>query len=278
MLHKNNATRHLSLFVLITALLLIMASAIAAPEAYALSGDGTADNPYKISSATDWEDFVGDIRAGQSEGKYYRLENDISMELPAGTANNPFKGNFDGNGKTITAGISGSIEGAAVFNYIQDATIENLKVEGMVKGGNHVAGLVGFSLGTNTLKGNLVSATVSGGEYAGGLVGHGRTSNLTIENCMFNGTISGGSQYAGGLLGWSDTSTLKIKDAIFCGEYKGAGQFHPIAVKNKGKSITLTIDGAYYASTISPACDADHTVTNDGKPAYTNRYKRRPFL
>ncbi len=248
-----------------------------ASESFALSGEGTEQDPYKISTEEDWNEFAGEVRTGNTGG-YYRLTKDITIESPVGTEANPFTGHFDGASHTLTADISDtSNQGTAPFRYIQGAEIKDLKVDGTVRGGAHVAGLVGYALGGNGAKNLIdnatVADTVNGGDYAGGIVGHGKTSDLTIKDSRFTGVINGGSKYAGGFLGWSDGQKLTIRDCLFSGSYGGSGKFHPVAVKDSNKSMTLDISGAYYANTAEPAMqgDSSHVVTDDGVLTYAEK-------
>ena len=142
-----------------------------------MSGSGTTESPYIIGSTADWTKFVTYIGDGLNTDKCYKLTTNISITTMAGTSGQPFKGTFDGGGKTLTVNLSGSEQGMAPFHYINGATIRNLTIGGSVSSSNkHAAGLVGFcSGGTNTIDGCVVTANVDGGgtNYAGGFVGHG---------------------------------------------------------------------------------------------------------
>lgn len=277
---REKTNRNIFHIILMAALIFTVSLIVSTAETHAFSGEGsgTEGAPYLISSSDDWDDFVAEVRMGDTDG-FYKLTRDITIENSVGTSTNPFTGHFDGNSHKITAAVSDTAaQGTAPFRYICDAEIKDLKADGMVRGGDHSAGLVGFALKGNgpeesefnIIRNVTVSTTINGGEYAGGIVGHGKTSVLKLYDCQFNGEINGGSKYTGGLLGWSDGQKLTIDNCIFCGSYKGSGKFHPIAVKNAGAKMVLNISNAYYASTAAPDMqdDTSRVVTNDGIITY----------
>ena len=225
------------------------------PVAFPLSGDGTAESPYLIQNADDWDTLCGIVNGGTMDpGMYFRLNDSISVSTTLGTADHPFSGVFDGNHKTLTADITDtSTICTAPFREIADTTIRDLTVTGSVTGTTHAAGLVGRTLaGTNTLQNCTVSAqvavTAGSNRHIGGIVGYGSSAALTMAGCVFDGTMSSGGNYAGGLLGWSDGSTLNLTDCLFTGSYSGNALFHPVAVRDRNKTMTGTTVRTYYTA------------------------------
>ena len=220
-------------------------------EVPVLSGQGTSDNPYNISSADDWKRFTENVNYGNSySGKYVRLNADITVSDKCGyvTGNHPskaFSGIFLGQGHTITADIYDKHnQGAAVFSYIKDATIKELNVAGAINStNNHSAGLVGFADGTNLIEGCAVTATLNiRSDYAGGIVGHGLTSATTIKDCVFAGTINGvGADRAniGGIWGWSDSGAPTLVNCLELGTYTNISSMHPMGLQNDRGTISL---------------------------------------
>ena len=195
-----------------------------------LIGSGTASTPYQIASDADWEIFADLVNSKNDThaNKYYQLTTDIAVTTSVGSEKAPFKGVFDGNGHTITANLKDTDhEGTAVFRYISNATIQNLKVDGTVTGGKHCAGIVGFAWsGTNTIKSCLVTARVEciGSDLtrSGGILGHGKSSNTTITDCAFYGTITGSITSTGIIYGWHDAGgTHSIVNCLSAGTYTG---------------------------------------------------------
>ena len=231
-----------------------------------MSGSGTTESPYIIGSTADWTKFVTYIGDGLNTDKCYKLIANISVTTMAGTSGQPFKGTFDGGGKTLTFNLSGSEQGMAPFHYINGATIKNLTIGGSVSSTNkHAAGLVGFcSGGTNTIDGCVVTANVDGGgsNYAGGFVGHGKSSTLTIQNSYYSGTISNFSYLAGGLLGWSDDMTINLSNCLFKGSFSPAsgGRYHPIACTYNATVVTATASKNYYLNTVTPTAPENKII------------------
>ncbi|MDO4859953.1 MAG: Ig-like domain-containing protein [Bacillota bacterium] len=256
MLHEVRQTKKL-VFVLLAAIAAIaIVWGLNTSEANALSGDGTEDSPYLISSEADWDEFVADVRTGET-GKYYRLIDDIAVETMAGTPNNPFNGHFDGNGHALTASISDtSVDGTAPFRYIQGAEIKDLTVAGTIRGADYAAGLVGVAYHgqdkKNTIDNVNVAAAVntSTNVEVGGIVGRIYRSNLTMTNTRFTGQLNGTWDFCGGLIGWMEGHELTMDNCLFSGSRAGGiGRFHPIGVKNNTiHDMSLTIGKVYYSS------------------------------
>ena len=137
------------------------------------SGDGTENNPYIITTAKQLLGLSALINGGfDFNGTFFKLGKNIdlatvcSVELnknwiPIGTTTNPFKGIFDGNGKTISnIYINNSLNNQGFFGYVNGGTIKNL----------------------------IVSGSIIAGTYVGGLVGNAESS--TIQNCKNEATIT----------------------------------------------------------------------------------------
>ena len=226
------------------------------PEAgVLLTGSGTPDDPYLIHNADDWNTFAENVRNGINANKYYKLADDYnssdSVSTYVGTADHPFAGDFNGNGKTLKVYIDEyrtGMEGAAPFRYIAGAAIHHLTVTGRVYGGPHSAGLVGYSWeGSSSIYNCEINTNVSsntgsmyGGSYIGGVVGHAKSSELTLRNVIYSGEMYHTGNYAGGLVGWNDNSTLKFINCIFKGRYVSYDAcFHPVTCKSSGANVTV---------------------------------------
>lgn len=229
-----------------------------------MSGNGTAEDPFIIEDADDWNTFAAKVEAGTGADAYYKLGADgITVTTTVGTSENPFAGHFDGDDKTLNVNISDTgVQGTAPFRYIANATIQNLTVTGSVTSDKeHAAGLVGFNLREenggavdSTIQNCTVSVAVTGTTHAGGIVGHGKYATLNLNNCIFDGsltsTATGTSNY-GGLVGWNDNSTLNISNSLFTGTCSdNVANFHPVTLKYSGKTVNGTYTNVYY--TVSP--------------------------
>ena len=115
-------------------------------RALELSGDGSEETPYDITSAEDFIAAVDMLNNGEALDKNYILSADIELSegniLPVGTSASPFTGSFDGQGHKITGyrqrltADNGNYGG--VFGYANNATIKNIVMESVKIGRAHV--------------------------------------------------------------------------------------------------------------------------------------------
>lgn len=217
-----------------------------------------------ISSAEEWDEFATAVNNGASYiNRTVTLAADISVTTMAGTYEHPFSGTFDGGGKTLTVNINSSDAGSAPFCYIRGATIKDLTVTGSVtSSGNHAGGLVGRSAGRNTISGCTVGTDISGAAYAGGIVGHGGSKSLTMQGCVYSGTITGATDHASGLMGWCDNLTLNVTGCLMKGAFSGSGKYHPVGCKDGEATVTATVTDTYYLYTISTTETGSNLITD----------------
>lgn len=211
---------------------------------------GEYDKPiWRIDSVerlTALRDLVSGGRDFKSENLL--LVNDFDLKdaawNPIGTETNPFRGNFDGNHKTVShfkvsgssylgffskldgatvgdltlanaeiTGTSwrvGGLAGSSVGSTITNVVIDTLTVKGSLSG--YVGGLVGEGY-TGTIMGCTVKGSnVTGGAYMGGISGQGYATinSCTVEDCIITGT----SWKAGGIIGQCNEGTRAFNDLI----------------------------------------------------------------
>ena len=114
------------------------------------SGNGTENDPYKISTAAELAFLAKSVNDGESyQGKYLLLNNNIDLNglewTPIGNGINSFMGIFDGKGLTVKnlkisqgvrydyeypTGIEISYCDAGLFATVQDVSIQNLIIDG----------------------------------------------------------------------------------------------------------------------------------------------------
>ena len=232
---------------------------------------------FTINNNADWKTFVDNVAEGKTyEGQLVKLNADVSISAGdmVGTAENPFKGIFDGGGHTITCTIDyTSYESAAPFHNIYNATIMNVKVAGSITGVNHCAGLVGKASGTNSIRNCKVTANITcSGTHCGGVLGHGVMSTTSILNCVYSGTISSTTTKNVGIIyGWSDNSdTGNITNCLAAGTYSATGTKDMLAgngtdvVTNCYKTTEVVTQGTYTtasASDIAKLLGSDNWTT-----------------
>ena len=257
-------------------------------EQLPLSGAGTLENPWRITSVADWNVLAQNIIAGNSySGEYVQLDADIEITRVVGghegngVNDRPFSGTFLGNNKTITAAFSSITWGAAPFRYISGATIKNLTVAGTITSNQYyTSGLVGFADGTNLIENCVVTATINqNSDYAGGFVGNGKTSTTTIRDCIFQGTVNGTNYVVHVNQGWShyetthnvcgfwgygdEGSTLIMQNCLEKGTYNTIDGMHPIGLQNGTSNLTNT----HYLT--PPSGPLSHTVVSGAYQAYS---------
>ena len=176
-----------------------------------LQGEGTAEDPYLIEYAHDWEVFTDKISLGIDVDKYYKLNKNLSIGTQlapittlVGTDEHQFCGHFDGGWHTLEIHMERENEQyAAPFGVINNAVIENLAVTGTIKTNHkYAAGIVAFPYGTSTIRNCISSVEIDCSDIItvdpekpndcshGGLVAKVvKDNSLTFENCIFNGSI-----------------------------------------------------------------------------------------
>lgn len=176
-----------------------------------LQGEGTAEDPYLIENAHDWEVFTHKISLGIDVDKYYKLNKNLSIGTQSapittlvGTDEHKFCGHFDGGWHTLEIHMERTdVQYAAPFGVINNAVIENLAVTGTIKTNHkYAAGIVAFPYGTSTIRNCISSVEIDCSDIItvdpekpydcshGGLVAKVvKDNSLTFENCIFNGSI-----------------------------------------------------------------------------------------
>ena len=231
-----------------------------------ITGDGSAENPYTINTATDWETFAQRVTNGETfEGKYVQLgdnfENSTSpITKTAGYINKDFKGIFDGRGKTMYVNLSASSTSdgkhVALFGSINGATIQNVRVEGDITSNNlNLGTFAGRVEGNSTIRkcwSNAAIVSTKVETNCGGMVGYIKAGTLTIIDCAFTGSIvlKNSGYDGGGFAGWTDKSapSPQINNCIFSPSVLIATQ-----KDNKGYvfvtgDVRATLNNCYYNS------------------------------
>ena len=206
------------------------------------NGNGTAENPYQITSAAELYWFAGlvngtltDVTKNSSASA--KLMNDITVNnnlldrityktdddgnltnevanggnfiswTPIGAANNGYQGTFDGNGKTISGLFFNDSQKSHVglFDNIYMATIRNVGVvDSYFFGEHYVGGVCAFGV-DGTITGSYNTGVVSGEGCVGGVCGTG--SSVTITDSYNTGSVSGNDD-VGGVFGYGENCTI----------------------------------------------------------------------
>lgn len=206
------------------------------------NGNGTAENPYQITSAAELYWFAGLVNGTltdvtKNSSACAKLMNDITVNnnlldrityktdddgnltnevanggnfiswTPIGAANNGYQGTFDGNGKTISGLFFNDSQKSHVglFDNIYMATIRNVGVvDSYFFGEHYVGGVCAFGL-DGTITGSYNTGVVSGEGCVGGVCGTG--SSVTITDSYNTGSVSGNDD-VGGVFGYGENCTI----------------------------------------------------------------------
>ena len=248
---------------LFTMLMLVMAILMPYGGAWAQTppskGDGSADKPYKISTAAELAWFRDQVNSGNNRVSA-TLTEDIDLAEFCHAADGTtytdelswtpitwFQGTFDGNGKTIsnlyinaTSNYTGFF-GYAYVGSIKNITFDNARVKNT--GGYNFGILVG-NAGSCIIENikTLANCSVEGENYVGGIAG---VANGNISNCENRATVKG-IRYLGGVVaaysGNSITSCANYGVVTGSGESVGgiAGYFNSGTIQNSANYGDVT--------------------------------------
>ena len=227
-----------------------------AADSYA-GGNGTQDDPYKISNAAQLYKMVSEN--GKNDGAaplYFILTNDIyindvsvedwqdEMPTPWYTTEGTdyyFNDYFEGAGFTVYGlYVKSTTTRAGLFPQLSDgAVVCNLRIsDAVISGKSGRSGAVCGAIqplgekAAVTLSGCAVEKTTVSDRYAaGGIIGT-FTASCVITDCYFNGKLSCTDKVTGGIApdGWNSSCT--IKNCYSIGAYPVSG--------NNTKSYTLS--------------------------------------
>ena len=190
-------------------------------------GKGTETSPYEIYT----EAQLNHIRMHTTEGAFYILKKNIAITedyatqsprfphepdwstgnfQPIGDKLEPFEGNLDGNGFTISGlniigieKVDEKIVGAdyaALFGCVAErASVKDLILDAStVSGGNYTGGIAGYNEGSINDCQLGSKGIINGEQNTGGLVGY---SNYPLSSLRNKGTVKGKSMNTGGVVG-----------------------------------------------------------------------------
>jgi len=232
-----------------------------------LEGSGTQEDPFQLKSEADFiiiRNAVNEMGITFS-GVYFKMMNDIQLSdawYPIGVETEdpdnparPFSGTLDGGGFTLSYS-KGSLP---LFNFVNNATIQNMKLygeeidgSGLINKAYRVYGVTGATIdgvtllsGMSTKKSGLLNYTVtytnpyiiknciaeegviigydktegSIGTFAGGMVG-------SVDNCDSAATVYGVGP-VGGIVGGASNSVgkLQITNCTFTGVVDASGTY-----------------------------------------------------
>ena len=258
-------------------------------------GEGTPSSPFLISTPENLLWMATNI--GYLD-RYFLVTNNITApidlvigQVGTGGASNPLRGEFDGDGHTITLNINtpGHSNVGLFARILDSGVVRNLTTAGSVVGYNVVGGISGTNDGTIANSGS--TALVRGNRSAGGLVGSNTgsvvssysTGNIYVSTIIAGGLIGGNSGTieasfasgtvessgnAGGLIGHNTTGNV-IK-SFATGNVVSTGVSGGLVGQNSGR-----IENSYATGDISGASAggvAGGNASNAGQGIIINTY------
>ena len=198
-------------------------------------GDGSEDDPYLISSASQLNNMHADGVLKHYDKVFFRLVADIDLKdidwIPLNYAS-PYDLliDFDGNGHTIDNFTSTYSSYPSFFGVLygncHDVTFTNAVIESTVGG---ATGIIGSYCGTTNMPGEAHCVHVQGRVTSvggnkngtGGLFGRIWGANITA--CSADVEIESGEDYVGGIFGY-DTGKSTVSDCWTKGHVKAGSK------------------------------------------------------
>ncbi len=186
--------------------------------AWALDQDG--EGYYLIGSVQDWKDFATLVQTTPTANARMTADVDLGDDQTMIGTSTPYQGTFDGKGHTLTINYTVS----SPFRNISNATIKNIHVAGTIDSSTSQSAPIGICRGSCTVE-NLwssltVTAWASGWQEAAGIVGLVDNGNLTMNDCLFSGSITTSSEYNGCFVGYiHQYGSATIKNCLSIGTF-----------------------------------------------------------
>ena len=179
---------------------------------FGAGGDGTAENPYLISSIGDMEMMHLDLTA-----HYKVVKNFDASEYGLWTPTARFTGTFDGDNYTISnLEFDGTVPTPSIFGETENAVIKDLKLESpkvYATSDAYTIGLIAAEAYTSTfsnihINNATIEAPSSSSPVIGTIVGNAYLENA-ISECFVNGVNieAPGASPVGGIAGYTRTTS-----------------------------------------------------------------------
>ena len=210
------------LMLVLCAGMMITASAATITAVKPAAGDGTANNPYLISTAAELYWFANTVNQKDYDA-CAKLTADITVNerthddggavldnlitwMPIGSGANPYTGTFDGNNHTVSGlYFERSVMYMGFFGSVDRGSVLNLTVANSCFLGRN--SYVGIICGQN-IEGTITNChardcILVGMDCSGGIAGSNEFGG-TISRCSSNTTITCDGERAGGIAGYND--------------------------------------------------------------------------
>lgn len=147
----------------------------------------------------------------EMDGSLSRNSLSFRKWIPIGTRENPYVGNFDGGGKTISGLYLNDVnkDMGGLFGYVgKGGNVHHVGVyDSYIKGRDYVGGVVGYNDG-GSIQSVFSFGSVSGESNVGGLVGYNNAG--FVKNSYCSASVRGTGEFVGGLVGYENGNVEKI--------------------------------------------------------------------
>ncbi|MCQ2215783.1 MAG: T9SS type A sorting domain-containing protein [Bacteroidales bacterium] len=230
-------------------------------EELVANGEGV----YEIGTAYDFLKFAAMVNTGRVDIKG-KLTKDIdisSYQTMIGNYTYRYKGEFDGDGHSVTVNYENGIRLTGLFYYTAEGFyVHDLTVKGNIQTTQeYAAGIIGYCAGSARLERCISKVNIqTSRHYSGGLIGYIDAGQVEIKECAYIGTITrkANSLVTGGFVGNPHSRVVTISNSYVAATYSG-GSAHSNAGSFSGtnsKGIT-TVD-SYYLN--SPGSNATNNL------------------
>ena len=188
---------------------------------------GTEADPYIIYNKDQLNQLATRVNGGTGySGKFIKLGADITYDgtennyTPIGNGDTGFKGNFDGDGHTISGiSVRAETDYKGLFGKVYAGAVTNVVLAKCnFSGDKKVGGIAGVIMMNSTISNCRVEGTVTiagEGIYSGGIVGYSSTSH--IVGCLSAATVSGNSRNYGGIVGYNSDNNVIVQNCLAIG-------------------------------------------------------------
>lgn len=173
--------------------------AVAPAQAYSGSGAGTIEDPFIITTCSEFKEINNALDASYEMTGYKDCTSE-GNDIMIGSSESSFTGNFKGVDTSIEIDLDDDTSNVALFRYTNGASITGLEVTGTVLGEGNAAGIIGDASGgtyTNLISNVSVESTT--GNFVGGIFGG--IDNATVRYVTNNGNVTANGNNVGGVVG-----------------------------------------------------------------------------
>ena len=214
---------------------------------------------FPIATKDDWKEFCGVVNNGVTAVDA-KLTADVNLGTEVvwvGDNYNQYGGTFDGQGHTLSFDWT---SGPTPFDFVNGATIQNLRVKGKITGsGQEAAGLVYQAYGATTISNCVSDVEITGSidwdacEAAGLVQTVGYNGKVTVTDCVVKGNINattekGRKGMAGFVYTLDDGGACTLTNCLYLGKNNGVGDecftFAPAGI---------TLNNCYYLNACGKA-------------------------